>query len=70
MTLFHRLDFRSLLAKLPPELGVTAGEVNASAELTLFGDGEVAAINRKHLETAKYEAHNNARAIGVVSGST
>ena len=58
--LFHRLDFRSLLAKLPPELspeGVEAA-VNGGGDgsLTLFGNDAAPAKNRKHLETATYEA--------------
>ncbi len=57
--LFHRLDFRSLLPKLPPQLDpatVEAAVQNpAEGPLTLFG-GDAPVKSRKHLETAKYEA--------------
>jgi DNA polymerase-1 len=61
--LFRRLDFRSLLAKLPPETN-GASLVNAPAsdegELTLFSDAEVsgepAKPERAHLATAQYHA--------------
>jgi DNA polymerase-1 len=59
--LFHRLEFRSLLAKLPPDMrpaSAAASGAAASEVPTLFG-GEVAGEpapkrERKHLETAKY----------------
>jgi DNA polymerase-1 len=68
--LFRRLEFRSLLAKLPPDmrpagLGAAgsgaATAVGGGAVPTLFGGdeaGEAGAtrVARKHLETAKYEA--------------
>jgi DNA polymerase-1 len=51
--LFHKLDFRSLLAKLPAEL---KGEI-VSDELTLFSEGAVAPKKeRKHLAEANYVA--------------
>ena len=69
--LFHRLEFRSLLAKLPPQMS----DVPAAAEhaepvgpLSLFGEGDVATANsaaprnsaappdRKHLESVTYTA--------------
>lgn len=48
--LFRKYDFRSLIAKLPAEIGGGGGD------LTLFSDGVAATVERKHLETAKYEA--------------
>lgn len=45
--LFRRLDFKSLLAKLPPELTSTP---------TLFDNEETPVKERKHLQDAKYDA--------------
>ncbi len=48
--LFRKLEFKSLLAKLPPELQIDATP-------TLFGDNtEVKAPERLHLENVKYHA--------------
>ncbi len=58
-SLFHRFEFKSLLAKLPGELKVETDSPVAAGVQTLFGDGpaaEAPARNRKHLETAKYHA--------------
>lgn len=57
--LFHKLDFRSLLAKLPDELKDASrpgASTTGDGELTLFSDGVAAKKERKHLETAKYSA--------------
>ena len=50
--MFRKLDFRSLLAKLPDEIKVSAGD----GELTLFGDGAATVKERKHLEEATYRS--------------
>jgi DNA polymerase-1 len=54
--LFRRLDFKSLLAKLPPELSVEGDAATSAApgELTLFSGNEITEKSRKHLETATY----------------
>lgn len=60
--LFHRLEFRSLLAKLPPQMGDIKPGAELSGPLTLFGEGgssprnEAAPPSRKHLESVSYEA--------------
>lgn len=58
--LFHRLDFRSLLAKLPPDMRTNVADTNATAEApTLFSSAEVAGpekVERAHLTSVKYQA--------------
>lgn len=58
--LFRKLEFRSLMAKLPVLEGVTAtepGEPNAPGNLTLFDDSNAAAkVERAHLSQVKYTA--------------
>ena len=51
--LFRKLDFRSLLPKLPAELKEAIG---ADGELTLFSDGVAPKRDRKHIDAANYKA--------------
>jgi DNA polymerase-1 len=50
--MFRKLDFRSLLAKLPEEIKIAS----ADGELTLFSDGVATPKERKHLAEADYKA--------------
>jgi DNA polymerase-1 len=50
--MFRKLDFRSLLAKLPEEIKIASAE----GELTLFSDGVAAPKERKHLAEAEYKS--------------
>ncbi|HSX01929.1 MAG TPA: DNA polymerase I [Candidatus Saccharimonadia bacterium] len=63
--LFHRLDFRSLLAKLPAQNGGAAPSSVAAGELTLFGDGSGEATKpaREHLKRVQYRAVTTAAAL-------
>jgi len=60
--LFHRLEFRSLLAKLPPQMSDAPAGAEPAGPLTLFAQSDAAPGNaatppsRKHLETVRYQA--------------
>ena len=59
--LFHRLEFRSLLAKLPPDMrpGFSSADAGGEGRVpTLFDDAQEpgAKPERKHLDNAKYVA--------------
>ncbi len=54
--LFRRLEFKSLLSKLPAEM-------QAEPELTLFSNGEVAKKERPHIDGAHYEAITTVAAL-------
>ncbi len=53
--LFRRLEFKSLLSKLPDQTNGAQSSAATTAGLTLFGDDNAAApIKRTHLENATY----------------
>ncbi len=70
--LFHRLDFRSLLAKLPPDMRVNGG-VAAGVEPaipTLFDDSGAPTVKRErtHLASVKYDAITDMGKLEVLIG--
>ncbi len=66
--LFRRLEFKSLLTKLPPDLSsMSGGPVNTAPSLFDEG-GEAPKRERKHLETAKYTAIATKAALGDLIG--
>lgn len=54
--LFSKLEFRSLLSKLPGASGI---EVPAQGDLFAQGQADISAINREHLKKAKYHLVND-----------
>jgi DNA polymerase-1 len=62
--LFRRLEFRGLMAKLPPRTTGEPARAATSGALTLFGDETgPEAPERKHLETAQYVAVTTPEAL-------
>ncbi len=61
--LFHKLEFKSLLSKLPPAEDITA----APAAATEIDEEQVDKFNREHIKNAKYEiVTNQAQLKGLI----